>query len=366
MAKINYTFDSLFLDSKYSDLFIELCIRKGLLHHDLLGYETESSCQTLKGKEKLLRALVLFDKIDFESTIYDCSELIEKELISENSICCSNTNPGEKYEQAAVTIMSAYKTGVIDYLNNDFKNNLKILQNPQKTASYEFWQKIEYSSELVNKVVLTKNYSADLDRDYYEIIKNLDRLYSFSSGEEVFLRRLIIDQISTLLGVRNNIAYSFMASEKNNSLYFSDYLNIKANSAGSNPAEEVYSFVTTRLPRDVNVLPMPKTLEDVWRMRSHPSIVSFRKVMQEWNYYINNNDITAAEKVKKDIIKANKALEMLGAIKKCTNSPYTRTGYFIGGFIPGLSYLINVISFVEPMITNSLIKKYSWTHISEK
>ena len=366
MQNINYTFDSIFLDPKYSYLFSELCIKNGLIHRDLLGQKVTLSGHPLNGEKKLLRTLVLYDKIDFESTIYDCTNLIEKGLVSEDSICCSNINPHSIYESNAITIMSTYKDDIINYIKEDFRNNLNALQNPQKIPSYDFWRTIKYSPELVNNVFISKNFSANLDTDYYDLINNLDRLYDFPNGEDGFTNHLVIDQISTLLGIRNNIAYSLISAEKNNSIYLSDFLTGAGNNTSTRPSENIYAFVKTQLPNEVNILPMPQTLDDVWKMRKHPSIISFRKVMSEWNYYINNNDVKAAKKIEKDIISANKALEKLSAIKKFTNSPYVRTGYFIGGFIPVLSYLVNVVSFVEPFVTDSLIKKFSWTHICDK
>lgn len=366
MQTANYTFDSLFLDSKYSDVFLELCKKSGIIHHDVLGHKTTISGHALNGSKKLLRALVLFEKIDFESSIYDYSELIDKGIISEDSMCCSNTNPQNEYELAAVSIMSAYKRGIIKYVREDFKSMLRTLQNPRKTPSYKFWQEISYSRELVDSIFITNGFLASLDKDYYELISHLDLLYNSSRGQEGFMHTLIIDQISTLLGIRNNIAYSLMAAEKNNSLFFSDFLNRSAKQSITNPGENIYSFVKTRLPSEVNILPMPQTLDDVWRMRNHSSVVSFRKVMREWNRCINDNDITAANRIKKDIIKANKAMEKLGMVKRCIDSPYIRTGYFIGGFVPFISSLVNVVSFIVPVITDALIEKYSWTHIGDR
>lgn len=121
----------------------------------------------------------------------------------------------------------------------------------------------------------------------------------------------------------------------------------------------------TSLPCEVNILPMPTTLQDVWNMRKHPAISAFRKVMCEWNHYIQTEDINAAVKIKKDVIKANHYLENLGKYKKFSLSPYVRTGLFVAGFIPILSNIVNIYSYAEPYIFNYIEGKHSWTHIND-
>lgn len=366
MKKINYSFDNVFFDSQYSDVFIELCKKNKLIKQDILCQTVEFDGRPLIGEKKLLRSLVLFDKIDFASSIYDCSELVERELISTESICCSNLETDPACEEVAVSIMSAYKTDIIQYLKREYKNKLKMLQD-NKTPSHEYWRTRVYNGKHMNRVFITSDFSADLDNDYYTLIENLDQLYSIGGGGEAFLHHyFFMDQIGTLLGLRNNIAYALMSSNEKKSIYLSDFLTGKNEFIAPNPAENVYAFVKARLPDEINILPMPQTLQDVWKMRQNPAIVSFRKVMGEWDYYINHGDISAAEKIEKDIIKANQYLEKIEKYKKCMSSPYVRTGYFLGGFIPNISNVLNVISFVEPIITDGLLKKYSWTHINDK
>lgn len=359
-GKVNYSFDSVFLDPQYSDTFIELCKRENIITKDIDGYKVNPERKPLTGKFNLLRALVLFDKVDFSSSIYDCEELIEKGIVSEHGICCSNENTDENYEKAAVPIMEAYKAGIIKYLRDEYKKSLKL-------RNFSDGEKIVYNEDDFNRIVLTRDYSCDLTEDFDAIVRNLDVLYApANENTAMFIHNaLYTDHISSLLGIRNNLAYALQSSEKNRSVYMGSFLNEGHGSKLYDPAENVYAFVKTKLPDEVKYLPMPQTFEDVLKMRKDPSIKAFRNVMKEFDYYINNDDITAAEKIKKDIIKANHYFESLDKVKSFSSSQIVRTACFGLSWIPIISNVVSIVSFVGPIVLDSLEAKYSWTHINE-
>lgn len=373
MNKINYSFDNVFLDYNYTQIFTELCKKNNLIQKTFQGYTEKYEGIPLIGEKKLLRTMVLYDKIDFASSVYDCSILIDKGFVAEKSICSSDIEPEIQQETEAVTIMSAYKKDIIRLLKKDFKENLKVLQDPQYPETADLWKNIINTNDILYNIYVSKNKKLNLKDDYNTILENLDTLSCSGSFEETFLRNYIIDQINSLIGIRHNIAYSIMASKKFNSIYMCDFLNGHNKLHPVMPEENTYAFIKTRLPDEVNILPMPQTIDDVFRMRKHPSLKAFRKVLNEWNYYINNDDVKAAQKIKKDIVSANHELEKLGKVKKFINSPITRTGLFLFGFIIDLglknsflSGVLNTIDYVEPSITTGLTNKFSWTHINDK
>lgn len=373
MNKINYSFDNVFLDYNYTQIFTELCKKNNLIQKNFLGYTEKYEGIHLIGEKKLLRTMVLYDKIDFASSEYDCSILIDKGFVAEKSICSSDIEPDIQQESEAVTIMSAYKKDIIKLVKKDFKEYLKVLQNPEYSDTADLWKKNDYINDILYNIYVSKDKKLNLKDDYCTILENLDSLSISGDGTETFIRNCIINQINSLIGIRHNIAYSIMASEKYNSIYMCDFLNGQNKLQAVMPEENTYAFIKTRLPDEVNILPMPQTMEDVFRMRKHPSLKAFRKVLNEWNYYINNNDIKAAQKIKKDIVSANHELEKLGKVKKFINSPITRTGLFLFGFIIDLglknsllSGVLNTIDYVEPSITTGLTNKFSWTHINDK
>jgi len=112
-------------------------------------------------------------------------------------------------------------------------------------------------------------------------------------------------------------------------------------------------------------LPMPQSIEEVIKMRKSPYIKSFRSVMQEWSHYVNQGEYLLAEKIKKDLVKANTQLEKLERYKRFSLSPYVRIFNLIGGQIPVLGSVLGIISFIEPTITNHIQNKNGWVLLTK-
>lgn len=365
MENFNFLFDKAFLDVQNEVILVELCKKNEVISKDIFGEPVKYDGMPLRGVQKLLRNLVLFENIDFSSSYVDCSQLIERGLIPEKNICCSNSEPDSECVSQAVSIMSAYKSDIIRQVVQLYKNDLLGLQNSDN-PNREFWK--ERESKSIKKICISKNLYLDLNKDYYKIIQNMDMLFApgVPNNVDKFLFDLFCgDAVSILFQIRGSLAYAFEANKDNNSVYITDRLNYLQGKQIDKDANNIYALVKSGLPSDVNILPMPTTLEDVWRMRSHPAIKTFRKVLSEWNYYIQTDEFGAARKMEKDIIKANQGLEKIGKYKKLVSSPYVRTGLFIAGFIPVLSNIVNIYSYAEPHILTFAESKYSWTHIND-
>lgn len=339
--------------------------KKAFITKDINNSSITYDGMPLRGIQKLLRHLVLFENIDFASSIYDCSQLIERGLVLENSICCSNNEPSENYEKKAISIMSAYKSDIVRQNIEIYKDELQMLQRPYN-PNHTFWEKKNHKT--INRIRISDDAYLDVKRDYYDIIQNLDFLYCSITQKSTsnFLYELFNgDAILNLIGIRNNLAYACQSMEKNKSVFISNNLNNLQGKSSKKIVDDVYVLVKTSLPNEVNILPMPTTIQDVWEMRKNPAIKTFRKVLSEWNYYFETDNISAAEKIKKDIIKANHYLEKLDKYKKFSSSPYVRTGLFVAGYIPVLSNILNIYSYAEPYIVDYIDKNCNWTHIND-
>lgn len=365
MQKINYLFDRAFLDLQYTKTFTELCKKNGVISKDINGSSVSYDGIPLRGVKKLLQHLVMFENIDFSYSLYDYSQLIDRRIISEKSICTSDIDPDTSYNTAAVQIMSAYKSDIIKQNIQMYKDDLSSLQSSYNPTR-KFWKERDYRS--INIICIKKDFYLDVKEDYYKIIQNLDTLndIGFKNNYEKFFHNIFYgDALLNLTVIRDHLAYALQAMESSNSVYISSNLNHLQGKKIKNNLDNVYALVQSSLPNEVNIVPMPTTLKDVWNMRNHPAISTFRNVMSEWNYYVQSEDFNAAQKIKKDIIKANHQFEKLEKYKKLSSSPYMRTGLFVAGFIPVLSNIVNVYSYAEPHLFNYLEKKFSWTHIND-
>ena len=368
MKRINYSFNKAFLGPQFRKTFEEMCLKHKIIKKDLVfGEKEEYDGWPLTGEKEILRAMVLFDKIDFPTSIYDCTELIDRGVIDENNICNSDIELDQINMNRAAQIMKAYKKDVISFIIKSGKDYLKFFQK-KNSPSRDFWKDVHFSSELVCSFCCGDFY-VDLNDEYNKIIDHLDFLVSLDGQTKRLIEKHEVSYSATeleLLGVRNNIAYALKSCEESDSVYLGGFLNSDGEKSLTNPGKDIYGFVKTRLPDEVCYLPMPQTLDDVWRMRKKTCIKDFRKIMEEWNYYINQNELKAADKIKKDIIKVNSGFEKLERVKKFVYSPYIRTGIFALGFVPLISYFINIISYVIPMYIEEKEMEFSWTHINDK
>lgn len=261
--------------------------------------------------------------------------------------------------------MSAYKSDIIRQNTQMHKDVLRMLQssyNPNR----DFWKERSYKT--INKIYISKNERLDLRDDYYFIIQNLDELFKPTDGNNLsrfFYEVYNGDALSNLIEIRADLAYALQSIDENDSVYVSSNLTHLQGKQIKNNGDGIYALVQTSLPNEANILPMPTTLQDVWDMRKHPAILTFRNIMSEWDHYIQAGDINAADKIKKDIIKANKGLERLGKYKRLSSCPYVRTGLFLVGLIPALSNVLSIYSYAEPYIIDYIERKYSWTHIND-
>lgn len=362
MAK--YAYKKIFLDEQYQTTFIDCCLVKGLVPNLDVESADRKEYLFLPGIKKLYRYLVLFEHIDFSDSIYDLSRLIEMGLIAENSQCNSNSNPEQQHMEEAMSIMSVYKKPIINQVRAETKKKLKDLQHPSSPNS-NFWKSVSptdilyYCQDMSGKVL-------NLSKSFYEILPQMDVVSGVGdSPEEQFLFNLYHADISSLLqGIRNNLAYGLRAAKDGACAYASNFLTLASSKTSKEIVDDVYYFVETALPEEANIMPMPQTLQDVFDMRKSPYVKSFRSVMNEWSDYISNNDFDAAKKIKKDIIKANSALEKVGKFKRGYDSFLTRTSFCLGGFIPAIGQAINVISWAEPYIVRMIEERNNWVLLS--
>lgn len=361
---INYSYDKLFLDSQFEQTFTDLCIKKGLItNSEYINMDTINGITHLPLVKKLYRYLVLFEHIDFSDSIYDFSNLIELGLIDEKNLCSSNSEPDEKYFEEAISIMSAYKKPVIKQLKKMTNKNLKDLQHPNSPNS-KFWNTIS-SKDILYYCQDEYGQVLGLEKNYNDILKTVDNVTGVGDTSlDKFLFEMLNVNISSMLsGIRNNIAYGLKSAELEKSAYASDFLVLNNNIPTTKIIDDTYYVIKTQLPNEYQIIPMPQTIQDVLEMRRSPYIKSFRKVMSEWNSYIDNNDYVAAQKMKNDIKKANDSLEKIGKFKRIYNSAITRTLICVGGFIPILSQILNILTWSQPYITNKFEEKHNWVLI---
>lgn len=374
----NLNFDTLFLDSIYKDLFERYCIRQGLITKRFDDYIEQSAkdLETLKsplrGIKQLLIWLTLFEFIDSNSSIYDFSKLVDIGLVKESNFLSDPKDKSDifcgEYYDIAIDLMRIYKHDIIKHIKNKDKQELKSLQ--LYAESRDFWRKIDPSQRKFFCVDDHGN-PLSLEKNYDEIIENVDALYdaatSFEDIEKRFEFMFIWNRdISLDIGsIRDNLMLGLYHSDNNKLTFASTLFSNLFQSHTIDCIDSIYYTVQASLPNEVNVMPMPQSLNDVLKMRNSPYIKSFRSVMEEWSSYINSGEYVLAEKIKKDLVRANRQLEKLEKCKKFSTSPYTRVFNLLGGQIPYLGNILGVLSFLEPIAINHIQKKNGWALLTK-
>jgi hypothetical protein len=270
--------------------------------------------------------MVLFEHIDSYSTSLDLSGLIELGLINVDAFFNNGIMINDVYNKKAAEIMAAYKDDVIKYIRN---------------SQYEkFYKRTLNSKKEISLFCMSPDQRIlSLFDNFDEIVSNCDRLYvadaPFSFSEDNGINRILYCAIQNanvdiiIPSIKRYLAAGICLSEKNGTIFCSDIFKKPSLTKKTNIVDSIYYTVRAKLPDEINILPMPQTLDDVIELRKSPYIKSFRAVMSEWSHYIERGEFALASKVKNDAIRANRNLERLKKYKKFSTSPYTRAGTFI-------------------------------------
>lgn len=355
----NLSFNKLFLDKHYKDILEYYCIRKGLISN-----HEEVVPTPLEGIKKLFVLLALFETVDSNSSICDYSRLIELGLVNEDCILKMNNDyisvNNDSYANSAIALLGLYKKDVIKYIKR------KDRQISTHHSVYKPNNKRTFYCASPTGKLLT------LEDDFLEIVEKCDECYStsalFDDREAGFFYDVFVNSpIELSIGsIKDNLVEGLYFCEKMDMTYASSIFADSKNSLTSKYLDELYYLVRTQLPPEINVLPMPQTLDEVIEMRKSPYLKSFRNVSNEWFSYIESGDINLALKIKNDIVKSNKMLAKLDRYKVFTTSPYYRVFNLIGGAIPILSTIMGVYSFLEPYAIESIQDKYGWSLVGKK
>ena len=373
----SFELKTVYLDTLYKDIFERYLIRKKLITKTIIDSNEQKSDNLeplklpLTGLKKMLVLLTLFENVDSNSSIYDFSRLIDMGLVNENSTIGTKENNvaySDEYISEATRLMNIYKRDIIRFLKRKDRVELKFLQT--RSEAKEFWKTVDnkdrfYICTDVNGKPL------ELDSDYDNIIANPDILYSggnyFMNPEDGLIFDLVNNRhIDLDIGsIRDNLIEGLFYSKKQGASFASGIFSDIHSTNTIECIDSVYYTIQARLPNEVNILPMPQCLDDVLKMRKSPYIHSFRKVMNEWCSYVETGEYLLANKISKDLVKANKALDHLDRYKRFSQSPYTRVFNLFGGLVPYLGILLGGISFVEPYIIEHLQEKNQWTLLTK-
>lgn len=342
--KNKYSFDCLYLDQSNRNLLEDFCIKNKMVDRFYYGdklrdYDINLHTQhSLTGIKKLLIYLTLFEKIDSNESIFDFGRLIDIGIVDQKAHIVAPYDLRLEDQEIWKKHDSKYEVAHIIAM--------EIMELRKKELISKFLRE-QFHTQLckdVNGRVLS------FDKDYSEIIR-------YSSYYDNYHPNSLFTYITCEV---DNLVRGIYYSINENMTIGTGILQIPNKNNMSKQIDTVYYTVKTQLPQEVNILPMPQSIKDVEKMRQTAELKSFRNVMKDWFNCIDIGDLSLAEKIKKDVIKANKALTRLKKYQQCIRSPYYRIFNLIGAEIPVLSTLLNVLGFVSSFVEDEIQKKNEW------
>ena len=346
-----YDFKKMFLDFQYEESLLSLCEREKIITHNKFGMELKSWNKYIKNKQKTLCYLALFETVDFSKGIADLSPLVSRGIIAENSNCYMDKTIefDKEFVEQADTLLRYSKKDVISKVTADFRRWAK-----KYKSSHSIWNNVD-----INKIWLgVENGDEGLRfaKDYEKIINNFDDLLEYNLDAECG------NVYHDICVIRDSLIQGLYSSMTTDAVYASSFFRLHTSKQTQPIVDDIYYLVETKLPNEVNILPMPSTIDEALKMKNSPEMKSFRHVMSEWCYYYSTNEFGLAEKIQKDIVKANKQFERLERFKRFASSPYTQLVCLAGGCLPNpaIAYPIAFTGYIAPLIANAAQQKHIW------
>lgn len=389
-------FDTIFLDTDYlRDLSI-IAKKEGLITaSDYADSDLFSSLPNKRptGYKQLLFWLMMYEHLDSSLSEYSWDAFIDKGIIEETS--CIIHGYGGKKDDGCVSEAKKIAT----FYKNDFIKGLKNLLS--KSGSWYgddlyFYDYSDLSATDRFKGMIFDAFPGNFSlKNDFEIV--FDGLVegSFRSGynpnkditpnqRRVPYKDLNIER--TTVRMFYNLIDSIYCSRYTNVAYASKLFKFSKNQTIMDDLSKIY-LIQCNYISDLQIIPVPETLEDVFKFRSDPNLISFRKVMNTWINYLENGDYETANKMKKDLKKANEALSSLEKYKRVSNHMVSRTFKLAGTLVPYLlaalaskednidslalitagtavsyaSDIADVAEYIESCVIDKIEEKYKWS-----
>lgn len=333
----------IFLDREKTELFTLYLLRKNYIDKFIDGSELDYDKRkfiykdrNLRGIKKLFILLTLYEEIGFSQSEYSYDRIFDMGITEMSSKLWSG------------------------YGESEVLNALYLMNIGHKRLMLDFKKKYTFVNAQNFEKILIELYIPIAKKYTYKSVKDIKQEVIYEIGNK---QRITADMLYILSYITETF-YSLVEGMGFPTNFYTDIFYGEVEKS-TKIVENMYYFCKINLSQEFNVLPVPQTLEDVINYRKSPYIKSFRNIFEEWMNYIEEGNICLAKKVKKDVIKANQCFEKLEKYHKFSNNLFVRTSLFAGGFIPGLSEVINISTYAGGIIEDVLTRKNNWILISD-
>ncbi|MEB9942239.1 hypothetical protein P4K75_29205, partial [Bacillus cereus] len=184
-------------------------------------------------------------------------------------------------------------------------------------------------------------------------------IYSLLKREESY-PGFVVDMLDMEFELSSIISLMKM-SEEFKVPFISKRVSCTSNETEGDNMHEVYKLCLVQMKDEIQYIPRIESIDDLLRLREKKEIKRFREVLIEWKNLMNNGDIKLAEKIRSDILKANKEISKLDKWEKVDNWFYYLAVPTM--FIPIISNVVTVGGAYSRYHIESKQKKYGWIGI---
>lgn len=357
-------FEKVYLDQFLLDSLERLSIKEGWVSHETdeeplsIIHTSPRQSDRISGRSKLLRLLMLFEKIDANFSDLDWSKFINNGIIDPDSKMLDHTLNRLHF----------------DFLDQKTNEHRKLLTCHKETYNLLINQKKRIISYHIKKS--SPGYYArggttttikDLSDAYIEI---LDCILKTDDTNDVFN---IYPHIDSFLGdvyfvwasIRNGLYYSTKQNVTLSTFVDKQYHQVKRNN--KELIDDMYYIVKTNLSDESIILPEPRCIEEAFELRSKKEMILFRSVLSEWMSMISEGGSAAAElKIRTDLFKVNNDIKRIKQWKKYKESPFDFWLNSLGGHIPVFSNILTVVNMSAGLYFSNQEKNTSWVALLQK
>jgi hypothetical protein len=340
-------FRKAFLDFNYLNTLEQLCIREGLIQQISEDdgaveplQEWHRSRERLMLKQQTLRALVLFENVDSNFSIFDWSRLVDAGAVAQDAVMTHSFNRNPELDdlfdiEGIEETLPDEKARLVRYAKSAARKLLfifreRIIKTHVRRSGPEHYTANDRWGITVS----------DLHAAYRDCVIAAIGGWSWP-GDRIGLTRLT-----------DEIAFTYHSLVKG--LYLSGYEEVGfasdfAESSVHGPIvtqdiiDDLYYVVRTRLTDEVLVLPQPQSVRQALEIRDAKEMKSFREVLSRWLRALESGDAALEQAIRGDLKRANQALKKVKYWTQYKNSPVNFWINSVGGQIPGVSNVITGI-----------------------
>lgn len=380
MTIIHNSYDTLFLDIKYlHDL--EIIARKERLIENLFSCDdNELPIRKPNNYKTLLFLIMMYDHLDSSISDYSWDTFVSEGIIKPDA-CIINGYGGFANGKEDIQCIKKAKEISLFYKDDLIKEILSRAKklSGRKLSDLYFYDDDEFRKRFGSSVTFLG-----------DLFGTLPGKYSLSNDFEKVFDGLIDDNLKIGLSPNDykkgksfgllhhhmlepidyfyNLIDSLHCSQNSNIVYKSSIFEFPKTRSKITDVEKIYN-TQIHFISELQVIPMPATLKEAFKFRKDPNLISFKTAMNEWISYIDNGEYNLAEKMKKDLIKANNALEHIGRFKRINNHPVTICFKFVGSVLldllvnksPVATVLTPATESIGAVVLNYLEDKNKWS-----